>query len=95
MSLIEITRDQQNNPLDVVERMAAGNNWPFERAGEDEIAIVDTPPGSERLTSVALKLADVVGIPTRGGGIEPVRVVATRSFELGFRLRESLREGHA
>ena len=25
----------------------------------------------------------------------PVRVVATRSFELGFRLRESLREGHA
>ena len=26
---------------------------------------------------------------------EPVRVVATRSFELGFRLRESLREGHA
>jgi hypothetical protein len=24
-----------------------------------------------------------------------VRVVATRSFELGFRLRESLREGHA
>lgn len=26
---------------------------------------------------------------------QPVRVVATRSFELGFRLRESLREGHA
>jgi NAD+ kinase len=26
---------------------------------------------------------------------DPVRVVATRSFELGFRLRESLREGHA
>ena len=25
----------------------------------------------------------------------PVRVAATRSFELGFRLRESLREGHA
>ncbi len=25
----------------------------------------------------------------------PVRVVATRDFELGFRLRESLREGHA
>ncbi len=42
MSLIEITRDQRNNPLDVVERMAAGNNWPFERAGEDEIGIVVT-----------------------------------------------------
>ena len=42
MSLIEITRDQRNNPLDVVERMAAGNNWPFERAGEDEIGLVVT-----------------------------------------------------
>ncbi len=31
-----------NNPLDVVERMASGNNWPFERAGEDEIGIVVT-----------------------------------------------------
>ncbi len=42
MSLIEIVRDQPDNPLDVVEHMAAGNNWPFERAGEDEIGIVVT-----------------------------------------------------
>jgi hypothetical protein len=35
MSLIEVVNDQANNPLDVVEHMAAGNNWPFERAGED------------------------------------------------------------
>jgi hypothetical protein len=42
MALIELTQDQHNNPLDVVERMAAGNNWPFERAGEDEIALVVT-----------------------------------------------------
>jgi hypothetical protein len=42
MSLIEIAHDQQNNPLDVVEHMAAGNNWPFERAGEDEIGLVVT-----------------------------------------------------
>jgi hypothetical protein len=42
MSLIETTRDQRNNPLDVVESMATGNNWPFERAGEDEIGIVVT-----------------------------------------------------
>ena len=42
MSIIEIARDQTTNPLDVVEHMAAGNNWPFERAGEDEIAIVVT-----------------------------------------------------
>jgi len=42
MSLIEIARDPRNNPLDVVERMASGNNWPFERPGEDEIALVVT-----------------------------------------------------
>jgi hypothetical protein len=42
MSLIEIARDPRTNPLDVVEHMAAGNSWPFERAGEDEIAIVVT-----------------------------------------------------
>jgi hypothetical protein len=42
MSLIEITRDHQSNPLDVVEHMAAGNNWPFERAGDDEITLVVT-----------------------------------------------------
>jgi hypothetical protein len=42
MSLIEIARKQSNNPLDVVERMAAGNDWPFERSGEDEIALVVT-----------------------------------------------------
>jgi hypothetical protein len=40
MSLIEIARDSHNNPLDVVEHMAAGNHWQFERAGEDEVAIV-------------------------------------------------------
>ena len=42
MALIESTRDHRSSPLDVVERMAAGNNWPFERAGEDEISLVVT-----------------------------------------------------
>ena len=42
MSLIEIEPGPHDNPLDVVERMAAGNNWPFERPGEDEIALVVT-----------------------------------------------------
>ena len=40
MSLIELSRTQINNPLEVVEHMASGNNWPFERSGEDEIALV-------------------------------------------------------
>ena len=39
MSLIELTRDEKIGPLEVVERMAAANHWPFERAGEDEIAL--------------------------------------------------------
>ena len=42
MALIESTRDHRSSPLDVVERMAAGNNWPFEWAGEDEIGLVVT-----------------------------------------------------
>jgi hypothetical protein len=42
MALIESTHDNRGSPLDVVEHMAAGNNWPFERAGEDEIGLVVT-----------------------------------------------------
>ena len=42
MALIESARDHRGSPLDVVEHMAAGNNWPFERAGEDEIGLVVT-----------------------------------------------------
>jgi hypothetical protein len=42
MSLIELTREHPSNPLEVVERMASGNDWPFERSGEDEIALVVT-----------------------------------------------------
>jgi hypothetical protein len=42
MALIESARDHRSSPLDVVEHMAAGNNWPFERAGEDEIGLVVT-----------------------------------------------------
>src|SRR5206468_8511977 len=37
---LEIAEQQRTNPLDVVERMAATNDWSFERAGEDEITIV-------------------------------------------------------
>jgi hypothetical protein len=32
--------DNRGNPLEVVERMAATNDWSFERAGEDEITIL-------------------------------------------------------
>ncbi len=39
MPVIELARDDKTSPLEVVERMAASNDWPFERAGEDEIAL--------------------------------------------------------
>ena len=39
MSLMEFT-ESRGNPLEVVERMAMTNDWSFERAGEDEIAIL-------------------------------------------------------
>jgi chromosome partitioning protein len=42
----------------------------------DGVAIVDTPPGHERLLAKALSLADVVVVPTRIGGVETPRVEA-------------------
>lgn len=40
MSLTEFSEGARVNPLDVVERMAAVNDWTFERAGDDEITIL-------------------------------------------------------
>jgi len=45
--------------------------------GHGGVAIVDTPPGDERLVQSALSSADVVVIPTRAGGVEFSRVVVT------------------
>jgi hypothetical protein len=42
MSIIEIADDERTGPLEVVERVASSNSWPFERAGEDEISISAT-----------------------------------------------------
>jgi hypothetical protein len=39
MSLIEFAGERRLNPVDVVERLAALNEWTFERAGDDEITI--------------------------------------------------------
>jgi hypothetical protein len=39
--------------------------------------VVDTPPGDERIVRAALTRADALVIPTRAGGVEPTRVVAT------------------
>jgi hypothetical protein len=40
MSLTDLSQQIRGNPLEVVERVAATNDWSFERAGEDEITIL-------------------------------------------------------
>ena len=39
MSLTDFNSESRGNPLEVVERVAATNDWSFERAGEDEIGL--------------------------------------------------------
>jgi chromosome partitioning protein len=41
------------------------------------MAIIDTPPGDERLVQSAISSADAVVIPTRAGGVEYARVAVT------------------
>ena len=40
MPQIALSEHQRTNPLDVVERIAAINDWSFERAGDDEITML-------------------------------------------------------
>jgi hypothetical protein len=39
MSLMEFGIERQSNPVDMIEFVAASNDWTFERSGEDEIAM--------------------------------------------------------
>ncbi|MFN3546477.1 MAG: YbjN domain-containing protein [Mesorhizobium sp.] len=39
MSLLEIDLSREAHPVDVIEAVANANEWAFERAGDDEIAI--------------------------------------------------------
>src|SRR5262245_50945969 len=39
MSLIDLPGERQINPVDIVERLAALNDWSFDRAADDEISI--------------------------------------------------------
>ena len=43
----------------------------------DGVAVIDTPPGNERVTQAVVAVADAVIIPTRAGGVEYSRVAAT------------------
>ena len=74
---IENSEDESFERVDLIEaptdRMLAKA---LDRIGKDDVAIVDTPPGNERLLAKAIERADVVVIPTRVGGVETPRVEA-------------------
>jgi chromosome partitioning protein len=46
------------------------------RIDPEDSAIVDTPPGNDRLLAKAIEAADAIVIPTRIGGVETARVEA-------------------
>lgn len=52
----------------------------LKRIDDDQVMIVDTPPGNEQLLSRALSAADVAVVPTRVGGVEAIRVDAVREL---------------
>jgi chromosome partitioning protein len=69
----------EQNPIEGVELIEAPSERTVVRAlgHADWLVVVDTPPGDERIVRAALRRADVVVIPTRAGGVEPSRVLAT------------------
>ncbi len=68
----------EEREIDGVELLEAPSERTVVRAlGRDGVVVVDTPPGDERIVRAALARADAVVIPTRAGGVEPTRVVAT------------------
>ena len=69
----------ETRPIEGVDLFEAPSERTVIRAmdGSEGVVVVDTPPGEERIVRAALTRADVVVIPTRSGGVEPNRVVAT------------------
>jgi chromosome partitioning protein len=69
----------EERPIEGVELVEAPSERTVARAMDraDGIVVVDTPPGDERVVRAAIERADVVIVPTRAGGVEFTRVVAT------------------
>jgi len=69
----------EQRPVEGVDLLEAPSERTVSRAmGENgAMVVVDTPPGDERIVRAALERADAVVIPTRAGGVEFTRVVAT------------------
>jgi chromosome partitioning protein len=69
----------EERPIEGVELVEAPSERMLIRAmgKHDGLAIIDTPPGDERLVQSAINAADAVIIPTRAGGVEYPRVAVT------------------
>src|SRR5271157_1371654 len=69
----------ESNPIEEIELIEAPSERTVARAmaRAEGLAVVDTPPGDERIVLAALERADAVVIPTRAGGVEYTRVAAT------------------
>ena len=69
----------EERPIEGVTVVEAPSERTLTRAmsRHEGMGIVDTPPGDERLLQSAINAADAVVIPTRAGGVEFPRVVAT------------------
>jgi chromosome partitioning protein len=69
----------EERPIEGVTVVEAPSERTLTRAmsRHEGMGIVDTPPGDERLVQSAVNSADAVVIPTRAGGVEFARVVAT------------------
>lgn len=69
----------EESPLEGVDLVEAPSERTVAKAmsGDSGLSVVDTPPGDERIVRAALERADAVVIPTRAGGVEYSRVVAT------------------
>ncbi len=62
----------EERPLDGVSLLEAPSERTVARAmaRHDGLALVDTPPGDQRIAQAALESADAVVVPTRAGGVE-------------------------
>lgn len=81
MSLIGYSEQQRINPLDVVERIAAVNDWSFERSSDDEITIL-----------VAGRWSDYQVSYTWMGDIEALHLACAFDIKVPERRRDEVRQ---
>jgi chromosome partitioning protein len=71
---LEREDDDQLEAVDLVEAPTARLlTRALERIEPDDVGIVDSPPGNERMLETAMSYADCIVVPTRVGGVETAR----------------------